>query len=160
MTREPISLRGSVRPADDERDLRLIFSRRPTDDELRMIHDTVSGLMQHPIPVIRGTDGRGGVLSKDQPVHLRILLQVEAYGNTVNEAVMRAQKHMVSGNPVHVTFHDLKMTPDTAPTPCVFCNNTGWVDDQNWQPDYPDIPQVRAPGAGMIRCMTPGCGAL
>ncbi|TJU79702.1 MAG: hypothetical protein E5Y15_23185, partial [Mesorhizobium sp.] len=42
-----------------------------------------------------------------------------------------------------------------SPGACRFCADTGWVDDQNWTWDYPDLPQERVPGNGKIRC---GCG--
>ncbi|RWO23304.1 hypothetical protein [Mesorhizobium sp.] len=42
------------------------------------------------------------------------------------------------------------------PGACQFCADTGWVDDQNWTWDYPDLPQERVPGNGKIRCG--GCG--
>ncbi|RVC47645.1 hypothetical protein EN781_00480 [Mesorhizobium sp. M4A.F.Ca.ET.090.04.2.1] len=40
---------------------------------------------------------------------------------------------------------------------CPHCAGTGWVDDENWSWDYPDLPQERLPGNGKIRCM--GCDA-
>ncbi|RWO37266.1 MAG: hypothetical protein EOS11_28685 [Mesorhizobium sp.] len=43
-----------------------------------------------------------------------------------------------------------------SPGACRFCADTGWVDDQNWTWDYPDLPQERVPGNGKIRCG--GCG--
>jgi hypothetical protein len=49
----------------------------------------------------------------------------------------------------------LKALADSAA--CAFCGDTGWVDDQNWSPDYADLPQERVPGNGKIRCM--GCGS-
>ncbi|AHE56058.1 hypothetical protein NX02_22165 [Sphingomonas sanxanigenens DSM 19645 = NX02] len=39
-----------------------------------------------------------------------------------------------------------------AAQPCVHCNDTGWVDDENWWPDYPGSSQERVPGNGKIRC--------
>lgn len=36
---------------------------------------------------------------------------------------------------------------------CASCRGTGWCDDQNWSPQYPDLPQERVEGDGLIRCM-------
>lgn len=35
---------------------------------------------------------------------------------------------------------------------CCPCGGSGWVEDQNWSWDYPDLPQERVPGNGLIRC--------
>jgi len=39
---------------------------------------------------------------------------------------------------------------DQDPAQCS-CRN-GWVDDECWEPDYPDLPQERVPHNGLIRC--------
>lgn len=51
----------------------------------------------------------------------------------------------------------LEQAPVTQPCSC--CQGTGWVDDQNWSWDYPDLPQERVPGSGKIRCMAWSCTA-
>lgn len=33
---------------------------------------------------------------------------------------------------------------------CGFCKDSGWVEDQNWEPDYPGVKRVEE--NGLIRC--------
>lgn len=43
--------------------------------------------------------------------------------------------------------------------PCAFCKDTGWVNDENWEPPYPELPEARAPGSGLIPCSPLICTA-
>ena len=43
--------------------------------------------------------------------------------------------------------------PEQGEPPCVYCNETRWVDDENWSPAYPETWKgERSPGDGLIPC--------
>lgn len=43
-------------------------------------------------------------------------------------------------------------SPTKGKKACVYCKGTRWVDDQNWQPTYSDLPTQRRPHDGRIPC--------